>query len=411
MQVTTNPRVAAPRGSRARAAVRFLWAAAIVVLLAIVARGFLGDVFYVKSSSMEPTLLGGDEGGESVLVRFTRDPTLRRFDLVVVQRPGQPEPVVKRVAALPGETVFLSDGDLVVDGRRLDWRDPRPAFVPVYDSERRPAPDVFYFKREPDGPWRGGEGTWTVDARSVERGSNGGMMSYGPDLRDAYWGPDGAWRDGIHQVGDAVLEVQFSAAGGDGRVRFDLVEEGDTFEAVVEWGPDGGTRLAFERWMQDEAPAVLEERELHLEPDTWHAVRFWNVDNNLVFEIVGRGVLLAAPYAANQRYLGAVHGNDKSVGSRVAFGAEGLEVRFRGIRILRDLHYTDQGEFAVEAPLTLGLDELFLLGDNSADSRDSRFWGPVAASRIVGRPVAVVWPWGRRRGLAGPSAPPPLAVP
>jgi signal peptidase I len=61
----------------------------------------------VKGVSMAPTLLPGDH----LLVRPAR--TLRRRDLVVVADPdAQGRWVVKRVAALPGETV-------VVDGRTL----------------------------------------------------------------------------------------------------------------------------------------------------------------------------------------------------------------------------------------------------------------------------------------------------
>jgi signal peptidase I len=41
----------------------------------------------------------------------------------------------------------------------------------------------------------------------------------------------------------------------------------------------------------------------------------------------------------------------------------------------------------------------FLMGDNRQDSCDSRVFGPVAQSRIVGRAVAIVWPPGRTRGL------------
>ena len=62
----------------------------------------------VKGMSMAPTLLPGDH----LLVRPAR--LLRRRDLVVVADPHAPGRwVVKRVVALPGESV-------VVDGRRLE---------------------------------------------------------------------------------------------------------------------------------------------------------------------------------------------------------------------------------------------------------------------------------------------------
>ncbi len=42
----------------------------------------------------------------------------------------------------------------------------------------------------------------------------------------------------------------------------------------------------------------------------------------------------------------------------------------------------------------------FALGDNSANSRDSRYWGFVPASEVVGRPLIVYYPFTRRWGPA-----------
>jgi len=47
--------------------------------------------------------------------------------------------------------------------------------------------------------------------------------------------------------------------------------------------------------------------------------------------------------------------------------------------------------YASFAPLTLGKDELFVLGDNPEDSDDSRSWGPLPRNRVVGKFVAVLF--------------------
>jgi len=44
-------------------------------------------------------------------------------------------------------------------------------------------------------------------------------------------------------------------------------------------------------------------------------------------------------------------------------------------------------------------DEYFALGDNTGNSRDSRYWGPVPARNLVGPAVFVYWPFSRRWGL------------
>ena len=39
--------------------------------------------------------------------------------------------------------------------------------------------------------------------------------------------------------------------------------------------------------------------------------------------------------------------------------------------------------------------DLFVLGDNRCDSMDSREFGPITESSVVGRAFAIIWPLGR----------------
>jgi signal peptidase I len=41
---------------------------------------------------------------------------------------------------------------------------------------------------------------------------------------------------------------------------------------------------------------------------------------------------------------------------------------------------------------TLGLDEYYVMGDNRANSSDSRYWGPLPKDKIVGRPILRLTP-------------------
>jgi signal peptidase I len=46
-------------------------------------------------------------------------------------------------------------------------------------------------------------------------------------------------------------------------------------------------------------------------------------------------------------------------------------------------------------PTTVPAGDLFVMGDNRCDSLDSRIFGPIAQSTVVGRAFVIVWPLGR----------------
>ena len=64
------------------------------------------------------------------------------------------------------------------------------------------------------------------------------------------------------------------------------------------------------------------------------------------------------------------------------------EVSYTVLYADRDFHpYWDMPE------ITLGDDEIFVMGDNRDRSNDSRFWGPVDLDLLQGQPLFIHWSW------------------
>ena len=80
--------------------------------------------------------------------------------------------------------------------------------------------------------------------------------------------------------------------------------------------------------------------------------------------------------------------------SPLAFGTQGISVVIRDLKIYRDIYYRPSGRNAVSEPLHLGSDEYFMLGDNSANSDDSRSWPipGVPERNFLGKPFLLHQP-------------------
>lgn len=138
--MSAGGQVVAGRRSWVRGVGETLWLVLVALVLSVVVKTFLLQVFWIPSGSMLPTLaiqdriavdrvsfaLRDPERGEVVV--FSRDvpgdrPTLldRAGDLLVSGLGAAPsqDQLVKRVIGLPGETVEIRDGAVHVDGRPI----------------------------------------------------------------------------------------------------------------------------------------------------------------------------------------------------------------------------------------------------------------------------------------------------
>jgi signal peptidase I len=108
-----------PLGSGARAFVDWIVVVAVALTVAFLVRGFVLAHFVVDGSSMDSTLTTGDRVFVNKLSYRLHDPN--RGDVVVLhQISGRAErDLIKRVIALPGETIEMTDCEVRIDGQRL----------------------------------------------------------------------------------------------------------------------------------------------------------------------------------------------------------------------------------------------------------------------------------------------------
>jgi signal peptidase I len=103
------------------------WVVLVVAAIgiALLIKTFLFQAFYIPSESMRPTLNVGDRVLVNKMSYRLHD--VNRGDIVVFETPpnaedanGRIKDLVKRVIALPGETIETRDGVVHVNGRQLE---------------------------------------------------------------------------------------------------------------------------------------------------------------------------------------------------------------------------------------------------------------------------------------------------
>jgi signal peptidase I len=175
-----QPPEAAPAAEPAKAKVN--WLAEIrglaLMLLGVLAfHSLVAKPFYIPSASMVPTLLVGDRlvvskfpyGWSWVSASFHVLPretwriapsTPEYGDIVIAVPPDRDEDYIKRVVGLPGDTIAVINGQIVLNGNPVSREVEPPIRIPVdqqlceasYGPKRPCLEDLDRFRqREPDG--------------------------------------------------------------------------------------------------------------------------------------------------------------------------------------------------------------------------------------------------------------------
>lgn len=364
---------------------RILIAVLVLLLALVLVRTYVGDVYRVQSASMEPTIHASPE---QVFVRYESGFTPRRFDLVVFSAPAaEGGAVVKRVAGLPGESLLISGGDLLIEGHRLGIDVPRPAPIPIFDSRFESIESAFPIASAPLE--KVGDG-WRLDARGRRADLT---FSRREDRRtfDDHLDASGALVPGTIEVNDLRIEGVFEFEES-GKFTMRLSEEGDAFELELEikGGIVEQARILRRAGSAELAVLASVDRPAGSDPSRPCRIAFENVDNHLVGEVGGS--TLHGDYDANTPLAGVINQNDRNLQPRVNLAAAAIGLRIERLVVARDLYYTATGPLGTGSPVSLGPDEIFVLGDNSSDSRDSRMFGPVRLSDLLGRAARVIWP-------------------
>lgn len=409
-----------------------------VLLIAFVVfhliRSHLLERYLVPSSSMEPALYGDAVDGDIVLVDKTAFWASRpqRWDLVVLRNPGDVEHghLVKRVVATAGELVRLEHGDVYI--------------AQAGAGEPRLLQKSLAVARRMRQTWFALPPTSAADLARALKSSSGWTVS-GDELRLA---PAAASlsamqallgeheqrqrRTGQSQSLSLYVPGHLSTAepvtatfvDSRGKLHHDptpVMDFGIEVDAVPEVGCEG-LQLVFE--YRDEyyavvytpagqacltlmgnaaEPIVTGRAGPALRAGVPIALAFGHLDGRFFLEADG-----AALFEHDLDLPAGVAGEEKFRGQRIDnllhVGVAGAPLRITRLRVFHDVHYDSLQAPTGRSPAPQLVPEasLWLLGDNSRFSRDSRDRqiGAYPMADLVGKPVAVIGPWARMRCLS-----------
>ncbi len=378
----------------------------------------------------------------------------RRWEMAVFRnphpKPGEAiEAFIKRIVGLPGEAVLIHDGDIFINGQiaRKSLADFQALRLLVYDNNQIPkdAPTPFRWAGSDGSRWQVVEGgrEFRMPEHSDERLFH--WLCYQNLVRDK--DAPGGWKkdklrdltgyNGGHAldwlVHDLMIECDLTPQGAgsiglavtdgydDVLIQIPVVHTSPTVPATCHLtsAPESGARP------EDASKAgLLREARFHLVEGKTYRIACGLVDRRLFVVVDGKEIFgtIDLPSVAPGRERRALDSPLSRTGGGfgpVSLASRSVGLKVSNLRLYRDIHYTGRDgsngvAHAIDVPITLGTDEYYVLGDNSANSYDSRKWegGPaVRHAHLVGKPFLLhlparltEWTWfNEKRALAVPD--------
>lgn len=320
------------------------------------------------------------QAGERLLVDRTafslRAP--RRWEAVALQSPEEDGSLcVKRVVGLPGESVEIADGDVLVDGRRQRKPLAVQLAIAIAVADDR---DLERWHSAREGAWKLSGDRWEHTAGTAGRidwleyhhqePATAGANDNSPILDGSPVNQNESRK--LNPVSDVILRCTLHGAAAD-KAFLTIHARGDEFRLILPLG-GGGARLSH-NGTRVKGGRVESGQQANL------AIETVVTDGRFSIRAGGKSVLEYEFEPLPRR---------EEAGPRVAIGADAAALAVSGLTVLRDVHYTPGP--GGQTRYRLGPDEYFVLGDNSANSVDSRKWnkaGGVKTAALLG--PALTW--------------------
>ena len=403
-------------------------------------RHFVAERYVVPSGSMQPVLYGSERDGDVVLVdKLAEAHGLSRYDLGVFAPETSGDHFVKRVVSLGGEWIELRDGDLFAGPAEqrllrqvkhpLDARDLRVPWLrwPQLGNQEAATAAIELLT-----PIRAGAGPGLPNFASIDEAlalcreaERRRISELEPQARLAA----SRWLAVVHPVDATYLDARSrrSAEGRDSPVhdigldlsfaprgvrelllRIDQRPDAWLLRFDLRTGAIGMSRNG-EPVLQPQQDAAATARAIAVDRDVPVRIEFGRLDGSFFFCLDGRSDTLWTMAMLPEQFPvdpGPSAWMLPTNGIAAAVVADAI-APIVSIEVFRDIHW-------LRPPLDVGAPPgarrsdarhvpdgfVYLLGDNSVDSRDSRMFGPVPIASFVGRPTWVLGPWPYTRKLA-----------